>query len=122
MFAAIVLTSKAGFNLDMAAKVIFSLLVVAIQAVLPTLGHAEVLRALRWLTIPFRCCSWCLAILTAGKANLHSVAHGAGWGELFLFLALVIAAGTRLDGERQRLFPVLRRRARTRSGSWSPSH
>jgi len=66
---------------------------VAIQAVLPTLGHTAVLKALRWLAIPFVVLFVVLAILTAGKANLHSVAHGAGWGELFVFLALVIAAG-----------------------------
>jgi NCS1 family nucleobase:cation symporter-1 len=93
VFAAIVLTNKAGFTAGTAAKVIFIILAVAIQAVLPTLGHAAVLKALRWLAIPFVVLFVVLAILTAGKANLHSVAHGAGWGELFVFLALVIAAG-----------------------------
>ena len=93
VFAAIVLTSKAGFTAGTAAKVIFIVLAVAIQAVLPTLGHAAVLKALRWLTIPFVVLFVVLAILTAGKANLHAVAHGAGWGELFVFLALVISAG-----------------------------
>jgi NCS1 family nucleobase:cation symporter-1 len=93
VFAAIVLTSKAGFTAGTAAKVIFIILAVAIQAVLPTLGHAAVLKALRWLAIPFVVLFVVLAILTAGKANLHGLAHGAGWGELFVFLALVIAAG-----------------------------
>jgi purine-cytosine permease-like protein len=93
VFAAIVLTNKAGFTAGTAAKVIFIILAVAIQAVLPTLGHAAVLKALRWLAIPFVVLFVVLAILTADKANLHSVAHGSGWGELFVFLALVIAAG-----------------------------
>ena len=93
VFAAIVLTNKAGFTAGTPAKVIFIILAVAIQAVLPTLGHAAVLKALRWLAIPFVVLFVVLAILTAGKANLHSVAHGSGWGELFVFLALVIAAG-----------------------------
>ena len=34
-----------------------------------------------------------MAILTTSKVNLHVSAHGAGWGMLFVFLALVISAG-----------------------------
>jgi nucleobase:cation symporter-1, NCS1 family len=93
VFAAIVLTAKAGFTAGTAAKIIFIILAVAIQAVLPTLGHAAVLKVLRWLAIPFVILFAVLAALTASKANLHAVAHGAGWGELFVFLALVISAG-----------------------------
>jgi purine-cytosine permease-like protein len=60
---------------------------------LPTLGHTAVLKVLRWLAIPFVVLFAVLAALTATKANLHAVSHGAGWGQLFVFLALVIAAG-----------------------------
>ena len=93
VFAAIVLTAKAGFTAGTAAKVVFIIVAVAIQAVLPTLGHAAVLKVLRWLALPFVVLFVVLAVLTAGKANLHAVSHGANWGELFVFLALVIAAG-----------------------------
>jgi NCS1 family nucleobase:cation symporter-1 len=93
VFAAIVLMAKAGFTAGTAAKIIFIILAVAIQAVLPTLGHAAVLKVLRWLTIPFVVLFAVMGALTASKANLHAVAHGAGWGELFVFLALVISAG-----------------------------
>jgi nucleobase:cation symporter-1, NCS1 family len=93
VFAAIVLMSKAGFTAGTAAKIIFIILAVAIQAVLPTLGHTAVLKVLRWLAIPFVVLFVWMGILTAGKANLHNVAHGAGWGELLVFLALVISAG-----------------------------
>jgi NCS1 family nucleobase:cation symporter-1 len=93
VFAAIVLMAKAGFTAGTAAKIIFIILAVAIQAVLPTLGHAAVLKVLRWLAIPFVVLFAVMAGLTAGKANLHAVAHGAGWGQLFVFLALVISAG-----------------------------
>jgi nucleobase:cation symporter-1, NCS1 family len=93
VFAAILLTSKAGFTAGVAAKVIFIILAVAIQAVLPLLGHAAVLRVLRWLAIPFVVLFVVLAALTAGKVNLHVPAHGASWGELTVFLALVISAG-----------------------------
>jgi NCS1 family nucleobase:cation symporter-1 len=93
VFAAIVLTAKAGFTAGTVAKVVFIVLAVAIQAVLPTLGHAAILKALRWLAIPFVVLFAVMAALTASKANLQAVAHGAGWGMLLVFLALVISAG-----------------------------
>jgi nucleobase:cation symporter-1, NCS1 family len=93
VFAAVVLTDRAGFRAGTAAKVIFVVAAVAIQAVLPTLGHAAMLKALRWLAIPFVVLFAVMAMLTAGKANLHASAHGASWGMLLVFLALVISAG-----------------------------
>jgi purine-cytosine permease-like protein len=53
VFAGIALASRAGFMAGTAAKVVFVILAVAIQAVLPLLGHAAVLRVLKWLAIPF---------------------------------------------------------------------
>jgi purine-cytosine permease-like protein len=93
VFAAILLTSKAGFTAGTAAKVIFIVLAVLIQAVLPLLGHAAVLRVLRWLAIPFVVLFAVMAALTTSKVNLHVPAHGASWGALTIFLALVISAG-----------------------------
>jgi nucleobase:cation symporter-1, NCS1 family len=93
VFAAILLTSKAGFHAGTAAKIIFILLAVAIQAVLPWLGHAAVLKVLRWLAIPFVVLFAVMAGLTVSKVNLHLPAHGASWGALTIFLALVISAG-----------------------------
>ncbi len=81
VFAAIVLTSRAGFTAGTAAKVIFIIAAVAIQAVLPTLGHAAVLKALRWLAIPFVVLFAVMGVLAAGKANLHAAAHGAELGD-----------------------------------------
>jgi nucleobase:cation symporter-1, NCS1 family len=66
---------------------------VAIQAVLPLLGHAAVLKVLKYLTFPFVVLFVIMAILISGTVNLHVPAHGAGWGSLFVFLALVISAG-----------------------------
>ena len=54
VLAAIALTAKAGFLAGTPAKVIFLIVAVAIQAVLPLLGHAAVLRVLRWLSDPVR--------------------------------------------------------------------
>jgi nucleobase:cation symporter-1, NCS1 family len=93
VFAAILLTSKAGFTAGVAAKVIFIILAVIIQATLPLLGHTAVLKVLRWLAIPFVVLFVVLAGLTAGKVNLHVPVHGASWGALTIFLALVISAG-----------------------------
>jgi purine-cytosine permease-like protein len=93
VFAAITLTSKAGFTAGTAAKVIFIVVAVAIQAVLPLLGHAAVLKVLRWLAIPFVILFAVMAGLTTSKVNLHVPAHGASWGALTIFLALVISAG-----------------------------
>src|SRR5580693_4070786 len=93
VFAAILLSSKAGFSAGTPAKVIFIILAVVIQAVLPLLGHAAVLRVLRWLAIPFVILFAVMAALTTSKVNLNVPAHGAPWGSLTIFLALVIAAG-----------------------------
>ena len=93
VFAAILLTSKAGFTAGTAAKVIFIIVAVLVQAVLPLLGHAAVLRVLRWLAIPFVILFAVMAGLTGSRANLSVPAHGAPWGSLTIFLALVIAAG-----------------------------
>lgn len=93
VFAAILLAAKAGFTAGTAAKVIFIILAVAIQAVLPLLGHAAVLRVLKWLAVPFVVLFAVMAALTTSKVNLHGPAHGASWGAMTIFLALVIGAG-----------------------------
>ena len=71
VFAAILLASKAGFGAGTAAKIVFIVLAVAIQAVLPLLGHAAVLKVLRWLAIPFVVLFAVMAALTTSKVNLH---------------------------------------------------
>jgi nucleobase:cation symporter-1, NCS1 family len=93
VFAAILMASKAGFSAGIPAKVIFIFLAVIIQAALPLLGHAAVLRVLRWLAIPFVILFAIMAGLTTSKVNLTAVHHGASWGALTIFLALVISAG-----------------------------
>jgi nucleobase:cation symporter-1, NCS1 family len=93
VFAGIALASRAGFLAGTPAKVVFLILAVAIQAVLPLLGHAAVLKVLKWLTIPFVILFVIMAIITTSKVNLHSAPHGAGWGFMFAALALVISAG-----------------------------
>jgi nucleobase:cation symporter-1, NCS1 family len=93
VLAAIALQHRAGFLAGTPAKVIFIIVAVAIQAVLPLLGHAAVLEVLKWLAIPFVILFVIMAIITTSKVKLHSLPHGAGWGSLMVFLALVISAG-----------------------------
>jgi purine-cytosine permease-like protein len=93
VLAAIALSTKAGFTAGAPAKIIFILLAIAIQAVLPLLGHAAVLKVLKWLAVPFIVLFVVMAILTTSKVNLHAVPHGASWGTMMIVLALVIAAG-----------------------------
>jgi nucleobase:cation symporter-1, NCS1 family len=93
VLAAVALQSRAHFMAGTPAKVIFIIVAVAIQAILPLLGHAAVLKVLRWLAIPFVILFVIMAIITTSKVNLHVPAHGAGWGSLMVFLALVISAG-----------------------------
>jgi NCS1 family nucleobase:cation symporter-1 len=93
VFAAIALTVRAGFQAGAPAKVIFIVAAVAIQAILPLLGHTAVLKVLKWLAIPFVILFVIMAIITASKVKLHALPHGAGWGSMLVFLALVIAAG-----------------------------
>jgi len=93
VFTAILMATKAGFHAGTPAKIIFIIVAVAIQAVLPWLGHAAVLKVLRLLAIPFVVLFAVMAALTVSKVNLHVPAHGASWGALTIFLALVISAG-----------------------------
>jgi NCS1 family nucleobase:cation symporter-1 len=93
VLAAIAIGNRFSLMSGTPAKIIFILVAVAIQAVLPTLGHAAVLKVLRWLTLPFVALFVLMAILTTSKVNLHVPAHGAAWGSLTIFLALVISAG-----------------------------
>lgn len=93
VFAAIALASRAGFLAGTPAKVAFLVLALAVQAVLPLLGHAAVLKVLKWLAIPFVILFVIMAIITTSKVNLHSAPHGAGWGSMFVALALVISVG-----------------------------
>ncbi|HEY7146394.1 MAG TPA: cytosine permease [Streptosporangiaceae bacterium] len=93
VFSAIALSDRAGFSSGDPAKIIFIVAAVAIQAVLPLLGHTAVLKVLKWLAIPFVILFVIMAVITTSKVKLHAAPHGAGWGMMMVFLALVIAAG-----------------------------
>jgi purine-cytosine permease-like protein len=90
VFAAEVLALKAGFQTGTPAKVIFIVIAVLIQLLVPVLGHAAVVKTLRILIVPFVAMFVILAALTLNKAHL-TAAHGAGWPTMLAGLAFVIA-------------------------------
>ncbi|HTW08087.1 MAG TPA: cytosine permease [Acidimicrobiales bacterium] len=66
---------------------------VAVQALLPLIGHAAILKVLRSLALPFVVLFAVMAVVTVSKVDLHATHHGASWGGLFVFLAFVISVG-----------------------------
>jgi purine-cytosine permease-like protein len=93
VLAGVALAAKAGVSAGDGLKVVLLVGAVLIQACLPLIGHAAMLRVLRWLSLPFIALFVIMAIITASKVNLTAAPHGAGWGALFVGLALVISAG-----------------------------
>lgn len=92
VFAAIALAGEAGVKpVPAGLKVVFLVAAVAVQAVLPLLGHAAVLRVLRLLAIPFVLLFAIMAVLVAHRYRAGEAP--ASWGAMTIFLALVIAAG-----------------------------
>ena len=68
VFAGLVLASKAGLQPTAGLKVGLILAAVAIQIVLPFLGHASMARVLRWLIVPFVI----IYVVLACFAGLHA--------------------------------------------------
>ncbi|HEY5438933.1 MAG TPA: cytosine permease, partial [Acidimicrobiales bacterium] len=68
--AALVLTQMAGIHTSSALKVVYIVLAAAIQAVMPYLGHATMVKVLRALIIPFGAIFVLLAY--------YDLRHGAG--------------------------------------------
>ena len=91
VFAAEALAIKAGYLPGTPAKVIFIVLAVLVQLLLPLLGHATMMKTLRALIVPFVVLFVILAALTLNKAHLNVVAHGAGWSTFMAGLAFTIA-------------------------------
>jgi purine-cytosine permease-like protein len=88
--AALVLEIKAGFTPGDPAKVIFVIVAVVIQAVLPFLGHATILKSLRALVIPFIILFAVMLGYAIPHATTHGVAHGADWQTYMEGLAFTI--------------------------------
>jgi NCS1 family nucleobase:cation symporter-1 len=87
--AALVLQTKAGFAGGTPAKVVFVIVAVLIQGVLPFLGHATILKTLRWLVIPFVILFAVMLGYAIPHATTH-ITHSADWQTYMEGLAFVI--------------------------------
>ncbi len=92
VIAGLALASKLGVHSSTTLKVVLILVAAAIQLLLPLLGHAAILKTLRWLFIPFLVLFIVFAALSIGKVNVHSVHHGANWQTMLEGLAFIISA------------------------------
>jgi nucleobase:cation symporter-1, NCS1 family len=88
--AALVLSIKAGFSPGDPAKVIFVIIAVIIQGILPFLGHATMVKVMRWLTVPFIVIFAVLLGFAIPHATTHGVPHGADWQTYMEGLAFTI--------------------------------
>jgi NCS1 family nucleobase:cation symporter-1 len=93
VLAGLALAAKAEVSASTGLKIGLLIGAVLIQALLPFVGHAAMLKVLKWLAFPFVALFIIMAIITAGKVNLHITPHGAGWGGLMVALALIMSAG-----------------------------
>jgi nucleobase:cation symporter-1, NCS1 family len=91
VLAAVALTAKGGHHAGTPLKVLFIVLAAGIQTILPFLGHATLIKALRALLVPFVVLYVILAALTLGKVNVHAVAQAGSWQQFMVGLAFVIA-------------------------------
>jgi nucleobase:cation symporter-1, NCS1 family len=88
--AGLVLSDKSGFDPGKPAKVVLVIAAVAVQFILPFLGHATIVKVLRALILPFVVLFVVLLIFVAPHITTHGVAHGADWQVYFAGLAFTI--------------------------------
>ncbi len=88
--AGLALATLAGVHPGTGLKVGLILGAVGLQVVLPVLGHATIVKTLRWLIVPFIVIFGVLLGFTAGHAHTRAVAHGAGWATYLVGLAFTI--------------------------------
>jgi nucleobase:cation symporter-1, NCS1 family len=91
--AGLVLMIKSGLAPGTPAKVVLAIAAIAVQAVLPFLGHATIVKTLRWLIIP---CVVIFAILlgfSSGHMHLSAPTQSfaQGWQYFMVGLAFTIA-------------------------------
>ena len=89
--AALVLMIKAGFLPGDPAKVVLVILAMAIQAILPLLGHAAIVKTLRLLIVPFVILFGVMLAFAIPHAHLHVVKTSGDWQAFTEALAFTIA-------------------------------
>src|ERR1700689_3807959 len=89
--AGLVLMIKAGFLPGDPAKVILVIVAVLIQAILPLLGHAAIVKTLRLLILPFVVLFAIMLGFALPHAHLHVVKTSGDWQAFTEALAFTIA-------------------------------
>jgi nucleobase:cation symporter-1, NCS1 family len=89
--SALVLMIKAGYLPGDPAKVVLVIIAVLIQGILPFLGHAAILKTLRWLVLPFVILFAVLLGFSVPHANLHVVKTSGDWQAFMEAIAFTIA-------------------------------
>jgi NCS1 family nucleobase:cation symporter-1 len=89
--ALIVLSQMAGFHVSSPLKVVYIILAAAVQAVMPYLGHATMVKVLRALIIPFVAIFALLAIYDMKHGSTNFKGFGGGWELYTAGLAFTIA-------------------------------
>jgi nucleobase:cation symporter-1, NCS1 family len=84
--------TPAGLRHHLWLVVLVVLAATAAQGVLPMLGHAQILRVLKVLTVPFGAMFAVLAAVTLGKADVHVHGGGAGWVGVSVAFAFAMSA------------------------------
>jgi len=91
VFAGLALSIKSGLDPGDPPKVGLVIGAVAIQFILPFLGHATMVKVLRWLIAPFLILFAVMGVFAGQHAQLNAVAHGATWQVYMAGLAFTIA-------------------------------
>ncbi len=89
--AVMTIMQLAGYSVTSPVKVLLIILAAAIQAVLPYLGHATIVKVLRRLIVPFVLIYAVLAIFDARHGTVHFKGFGGGWELYTAGLAFTIA-------------------------------
>jgi len=89
--AVIVLCEMGGIRVSNLEKVVFVILAVVVQAVLPYFGHATMVKVLRALILPFAAIFVILGIFAVRHGTTHVAVYASGWEIYMAGLAFVIA-------------------------------
>ncbi|MGD0082106.1 MAG: cytosine permease [Acidimicrobiales bacterium] len=85
--------SREGTFLDTGAKVAVIILAVAVQFIVPFLGHATIIKVLRYLSFVFIVVFVIMAALVIPHAHLSSLHQHASWWIWTTGLVLIVSAG-----------------------------
>jgi purine-cytosine permease-like protein len=85
--------SREGSTLDTGAKVVVIILAVAVQFIVPFLGHATIIKVLHYLSFVFIVVFVVMAILVIPHAHVSALHQHASWWIWTTGLVLIVSAG-----------------------------